>query len=109
MANKVLETNIATKDLVPITSRYYDGQVIYYGDQHKTTFKTYKKKSFPESATDKYMEITSGFEYRPDKISHLAYGTVDFWWMIMEANNISDVFEFKAGRNIRIPANVFNI
>jgi len=109
MANKILLSDIRTRDLVPVTSRYSDTQVIYYGDQHKTTFKTYKKKTFKDSNADRYMEITAGYEYRPDKVSQLAYGTVDFWWVVMEANNIDDIFEFKAGLTIKIPSTVFTL
>ena len=47
-----------------------------------------------------------GQEYRPDLVSNRVYGTPDFWWRIMEANNIKDVFEFKAGLNLRIPGSV---
>jgi len=46
-------------------------------------------------------------EFRPDKMSQHVYGHVDWWWKIMEANNIKDVYDFKAGTNIRIPANPF--
>jgi len=108
MANKILLSDIRTRDLVTVTSRYADSSVIYYGDQHKTTFKTYKKKVLRDSAADKYMEITAGYEYRPDKVSQLAYGTVDFWWLIMEANNIKDIFDFKVGITVKVPSTMFS-
>jgi hypothetical protein len=35
------------------------------------------------------------------------YGVSDFWWKIMEANGMKDVMEFKAGRTIVLPENVY--
>lgn len=94
---------------VTSTSRYADGELVYYeqNDLRKITFKTYKRKEIENSSQDRFMVIPSNMEYRPDLVSRKAYGTVDFWWTIMEANNIFDIFDFKAGRNIRIPNNVF--
>ena len=47
--------------------------------------------------------VTPSSRYRPDLVAAEAYGSTDFWWKIMEANNIKDVFNFKAGLNIIIP------
>ena len=52
------------------------------------------------------MVITKGSEYRPDLVSFDEYGTIDFWWKIMEVNGIKDILDFAAGRNIRLPNNV---
>jgi hypothetical protein len=56
------------------------------------TFDTYKKTQIEENQDDKYMLITAGYEYRPDLVSQKVYYTPDYWWRIMEANNI---LEFK--------------
>jgi hypothetical protein len=40
-------------------------------------------------------------------VSQEAYGVPDFWWRIMEFNNIKDVFDFKSGLNIAIPSQFF--
>jgi hypothetical protein len=53
------------------------------------------------------MIIPPQFEYRPDRLSYELYGTVDLWWKIMEANDIKDIFDFKAYLNIRIPSNIY--
>jgi hypothetical protein len=107
MANYIENTNISANKFVNISSRYIDSNVLYYSELKKITFNTYKKKNLSPSAKDRYYVITSGTEYRPDLVSLNAYGTVDFWWKIMESNGIKDVFDFKAGLNIRIPDNVF--
>lgn len=97
-------TNIDAKKFVTPSSRYSDSKVLLYGEQGIITFETYKKKNFAPSTNDKFTVIPAGEEYRPDKTSYRAYGTVDFWWAIMEVNNIKDVFDYTAGTNIRIPA-----
>jgi len=46
-------------------------------------------------------------EYRPDLVSRDKYGIPDFWWKIMEVNNIKDIIDFKAGRTIVLPENIY--
>lgn len=103
MANYTEKTKIDPKRFVPVSSRYADEEVIYYSENKFLTFPIYKKTVIPNNERDKFYVVTSGTEYRPDLVSQNAYGTSDFWWKIMEANNIKDIFDFKAGLNIRIP------
>jgi hypothetical protein len=105
MANYIEEvTNLDPIRFVPSSSRYRPSNLIYYTENKIITFKTYKKQvSSGPGLDDKYYVITPGTEYRPDLVSYAAYGTVDFWWRIMEANNIKDVFDFKSGLNIYLP------
>jgi len=110
MANKIsIVTNRRSEDVVPTTSRYAESIMLYYtvGEVTYMTFNTYKKTLMPEESSDKFTTITPGTEYRPDLVSNNAYGTPDFWWRIMEANNIKDIFNFKSGLTIRIPDNIF--
>ena len=107
MPNYIEETKIDPKRFVTVTSRYSDAIVLYYTENKLLTFTIYKKTKIKLSRNDKYYVITAGTEYRPDLVSNTAYGTVDFWWKIMEANEIKDVFDFKAGLNIRIPEAIF--
>jgi len=108
MANNITYTTLVpTNGFVGPSSRYADSTILYYGPNSVLTFTTYVRKSaYVPSSNDKYAVIPPGFEYRPDKMSLSAYGTVDFWWKIMEANNIKDVFDFKSGLSIRLPASV---
>lgn len=103
MANYTENNNIAATRFVPASSRYANSSVIYYTENKLLTFKTYKKQPTRLSQQDKYYVITAGYEYRPDLVSNKVYGIPDFWWRIMEANNIKDIFDFKTGLNIRIP------
>ena len=103
MANQIQIANLPPSNFVDSASRYNGLNVLYYGPRNIITFETYKKKITKPSNNNKYYVITNGTEYRPDLVSLRAYGTVSFWWRIMEANNIMDIYDFKAGVNILIP------
>ena len=107
MANKIQYTNLTTDLFVNRSSRYSNSRVIYYGDNKILTFDTYKKKSFMPSTNDQVAAIPSGMRFRPDLVSKQKYGTVDFWWKIMEINNIKDILDFEAGRTIILPENIY--
>ena len=103
MANYTQPTTMNASRFVKVSSRYAGSSVVYYTENKLLAFNIYKKSTYPRTANDKYYVVTSGSEYRPDLVSLGAYGTVDFWWRIMEANNIKDIFDFKAGLNLVIP------
>ncbi len=103
MANFIKYTGYSTNKLVDPTSRYNNKPVIYYGVKPKVTFSLYKKKNLTFSPGDKFYEITKEVEFRPDLVSYYSYGVPDYWWRIMEMNDMKDVLEFRAGKNIRIP------
>lgn len=105
---KITETNINPVGLfVSAVSRYADSKVIYWGELNKITFKTYNRTDIPLNSADKYMVVGPGDEFRPDKIAKRVYGNVGFWYKILEVNGIKDIFDFKVGTNIRLPANIF--
>ena len=103
MANYTEQTVLSASRFVNTASRYYDSRIVYYTENKLLTFNLYKKTEIPLSSNDKYLVVSAGQEYRPDLISKMAYGAVDFWWRIMEANGLKDIYEFKKGLNIRIP------
>ena len=107
MANFIEQTDINPQQFISTSSRYVDSKIVYYTERKLLTFSTYKKKEIPLSDQDKYAVISPGVEYRPDLVSQQAYGTVDFWWKILEANGMKDIWEFKSGENIRIPNSFF--
>lgn len=98
-------TGLVQANFVAPTSRYITSPVIYWGNNNVITFETYKRKPKVFSNNDKYMQITPGLQYRPDLITQKAFGTqlIGYWWKIMEANNIFDVFDLKVGVTLRIP------
>lgn len=107
MANPIEITNIAPTRFVTASSRYAQSRVIQYSESKKLTFEIYKRGTYPPSRDDQFTVISKGMEYRPDLMSRRAYGTVDFWWRLLDANGMKDIMEFKAGTNIRIPQNIF--
>lgn len=106
MANNISYPNISSKRFISFSSRYINSKVLYYGDNNKLTFETYKRKKIISSPSDKFLLINSSNEYRPDLVSYAAYGTVDYWWYIMEFNGIKDIYDFKSGITLRIPRNI---
>jgi hypothetical protein len=107
MANLITTTDIPGRRFVSVSSRYFKSPVIYYGELNRVTFTTYKRQKQTTSTSDKFMVVGKGSEYRPDLVSNQFFGVPDFWWQIMEYNQIYDIFDFKAGITIRIPASPF--
>lgn len=108
MANKIEFTSVLkARDFVTPVSRYSSSRVMYYSDQRIITFETYKKTKFVASKSDQVAVIPPKMEYRPDLVSQDKYGLPDFWWKIMEVNGMKDVIEFKAGKTIILPENVY--
>lgn len=107
MANYYEETKIKPRRFVPVTSRYAESTVVYYTERKLLTYNTYKKGTYKPTPKDKFMVVTKRYEFRPDLVSYDVYGTPDFWWKIMEANGIADVYNFKVGLNLRLPGAVF--
>ena len=98
-------TGLNNTDFVSNTSRYISSPIIYWGDKKVITFTTYKRRPKVFSNQDKYLVVKAGEEYRPDLIARRAYGNslISFWWKIMEANDLFDVFDLRAGLTLRIP------
>jgi hypothetical protein len=107
MANKIEYTDLRAADFVTRASRYASSRVIYYSDEKILTFETYKRKKYEESKNDQVAVIPPGMEYRPDLVSKEKYGVPDFWWKILEANKIKDIAEFRAGKTIILPENIY--
>jgi len=99
-------TEMSGRKFVSVTSRYIDSPVIYYSENKFLTFPIYKKQIYEFSDKDKFYSVTPGTQYRPDLISYEFYGTPDFWWKIMQVNDIKDVFEIRTGMTLRLPDGV---
>jgi hypothetical protein len=83
------------------TTRYHRGKPIKDISPSKewTSFYTDITK-LPANVT----LVPAGMEGRPDLLSYRLYGTVDYWWVLLVANNIVDPFEqLVAGKQIRVP------
>jgi len=91
---------------VGITSRYYKYQVAYWGEQRIPTLPTYTRHTIARSEKDRFWVITKPREFRPDLVAFEEYGYSNFWWRILEANQMKSIFDFKSGTNIRLPATI---
>jgi len=78
--------------------------VVYYSDKKLITLTTYKKRIFPTSEQDRFATLTPRHTYRPDLAAFDFYNASSLWWVLMEANGIPDVFDFVAGKDIRVPS-----
>lgn len=107
MANRIEYTELRSTDFVTTVSRYANSRVVYYSDEKIITFETYKRKNFKQTSSDQVTVIPPGMEYRPDLVSREKYGIPDFWWKIMEANGMKDIIDFRAGKTIILPENVY--
>ena len=107
MAVPIVTTDVPPTDFVNPTSRYIDSEVILWGENRLLTFNTYKRTPIDVTEEDQFTVIKPGDEFRPDLTSFRVYGTVDFWWRIMEANGLADIFDYRAGLNIRLPSSIF--
>ena len=107
MANRIEFTDLRSSSFVTNVSRYAQSRVIYYSNERLITFETYKRRKFVPSSRDQVTVVTPGLEYRPDLMSFDKYGMPDFWWKILEANNMKDVTEFKAGTTVILPENIY--
>jgi hypothetical protein len=103
MTVKNQASNINIGSVIQGFSRYKNQKVIYWGDHNLITFDTYVRKAYIPTGKERVMLITKGVEYRPDLVAYDAYGTVDVWWKILEANGMLDIWEFKSGKTIIIP------
>lgn len=107
MTVKITPTNIRADTVTKGYSRYRNQNVIYWGEQNRITFDTYIRKEYIKTGKERVMVISKAEEYRPDLVASDAYGVSDMWWKIMEVNNIHDIYDFKAGKTIILPDNIF--
>lgn len=107
MANYFELSKIRARKFVNVSSRYAESPVVYYTEKKLLTYPLYRKTPIGSSKKDKFTIISKGHEFRPDLTSYEFYGVTDFWWKIMEANNLKDIYQYRAGLSIRIPGAFF--
>ncbi len=106
MANSIESVaGVVNSNFVGNNSRYNNSEIINYVSNNKKflTFKTWVRPTRQPSPDDKSYTITAGTEYRPDIVAKNAYNREAWWWILLLANNMSDILEFKAGTTIIIP------
>jgi hypothetical protein len=106
MTVPIESTTIVTATVVQGFSRYQNSEVIYWGDQNLLAFGTYIRTAYVPTGTEKVIMVTPGLAYRPDLLSADYYGTSDAWWKILEVNGIYDIYDFKPGITVMLPASL---
>ena len=94
---------ISPTSYVAASSRYVDSTVVYWSERKILTFKTYQRRTYNFDGNETKAVVKKNEEYRPDKMAYRVFGDPALWWVLMEANGIWDVFDFKSGLNITIP------
>jgi hypothetical protein len=104
MTQLIEPSGLNPRQVATPNSRYLRNQnVIYYGEQRFLTYDLYVRVPYKRTGNEKVMVITKGVEYRPDLVSFDFYGFPENWWKILEANKMSDIFDFKTGKTILLP------
>jgi hypothetical protein len=103
MTQLIQKTQIETRNVVSANSRYIQQNIVYYGENKFLTFDLYIRKRYRPTGKEKVMVITKGAEYRPDLVAFDVYGSSNYWWSILEANNMSDIYQFVSGKTIILP------
>lgn len=98
-------------DVQPEETRYHGSRLVEYafGDVRVVTQEMWRYLSdgeFPiPSEADRYLEVGSSEDGRPDLVAVRAYGPSghSLWWYVMWANGLMDFEEVVAGTTLRIP------
>lgn len=86
--------------------KYKSGSPYYYTPQTSWYLENIKLRDLQNDPTDKFVQITSNYEFRPYNLSYELYGNPDYWWVFMVLNPdlIKDpIYDFTTGKRIRIP------
>lgn len=87
-----------------IASNRYDTKVTLITDEGEYTRTLKLEELYSEpSDTDSYIAIDVTNQYDPFKISFQYYGTPNYYWVILAANNLFSMFDLVGGITIRIP------
>lgn len=81
--------------------RYVQGGTV---DVNGNRLGWWERKVFSKSPTDVTYTITAKYAHRPDLLAFDLYGRSTLQWIIMQYNNVSDLYEdFKVGDTIVLP------
>ena len=96
--------DIQTPNLYSIRSRYDLKERLLLQDGNLVIRNMRPKDLKPNSSPyDTLHIVTAGEKYRPDILANKYYGDPRFAWIILSANNMSDIFELEVGSEIIIP------
>jgi hypothetical protein len=76
----------------------------YIDDKGNEMTELYESPEIEVLKNDSYHVVTSGEENKLDLIAYNYYNNEDLWWVIAEANDITDPFNVPASTVLRIPS-----
>ena len=103
LVNKILIPNLSTW-----RSRYdLKEQLLLKEDDNLVIRNMRRNDMVPKSnSLDTAHKVTASENYRPDIVAKNAYGDPRLAWVILAANDLSDMFDFVTGLEIIIPASI---
>jgi len=82
-------------------SRYVQGGLT---DVFPNRLGWWERRTFASHPTDKEFVIPAEYHQRPDKLAYDIYGRTDYYFFLLQRNNIIDIFdEFVTGKTIFLP------
>ena len=102
LVNKILIPNLTTW-----RSRYDLKEQLLLTDNNLVIRNMRRKDMVPSSnSLDTAHRVTASENCRPDIVAQNAYGDPRLAWVILAANDLSDIFDFVTGLEIIIPASI---
>lgn len=100
-----LVKDVITPNLVSWRSRYDLKEQLLLNNNNLVIRNLRASDMVPiRSSSDTPHIVAAGEAYRPDVIANLAYGDPRLAWVILAANNLSDIFSLTSGLEIIIPS-----
>ena len=103
--NEIKEVN--SSKVTVIRSRYDTKEQLLLKNGDLVIRNMRRNDMYPgKSAEDTQHRVEGHEAYRPDVIAYNMYGDPRLAWVILSANDISDIFDLKAGMIITIPSSI---
>lgn len=101
LVSKILVPNLDTW-----RSRYDLKEQELLKDGETWVIRNLRKEDITPTRTSEDIQhiVAPGEHCRPDIVAYNAYGDANLAWVILSANNMSSIFDFRAGMQIIIPS-----
>ncbi len=98
---------VNTPKITTVRSRYDTKEQLLLNDGNLVIRNMRRNDLYPNrDSTDTQHRVEGSEAYRPDIIAYNVYGDPRLAWVILSANDISDIFDLKAGMIINIPSSI---
>lgn len=105
--SKSLVNDVITPKVKSIRSRYDTKERLLLDNGDLVIRNMRQNDITPVRDSNSTQHKVEGYEaYRPDVIAYNMYGNANLAWVILSANNLSDIFDLKAGMIITVPTSI---